>query len=77
MSMGHVFPQGVLAAITLVGSGAGDGGATARAWGESGLLCLVADTTLPGAGEGLPQGAGAAAPKVRFPLSACSHPSQY
>ena len=26
VSMGHIFPQGVLAALTLVGGGAGDGG---------------------------------------------------
>ena len=45
-------PQGVLAAITLIGCGAGDGGAMAGAWCELGLLlCLGASTTLLGAGS--------------------------
>lgn len=34
MSMSHVFPQGVLAAITLVGGGTGDREAGARAMCE-------------------------------------------
>ena len=42
----HAFPQGVLAVVTLVGCGAGDGGAKARARCEAGLpLCSVAITT--------------------------------
>ena len=60
MSMGHVFPRGVLAAVTHcwrwgweVGGGAGDEGARARAWCEPVLLlCSVADTALCGVGEG-------------------------
>ena len=49
MSMGHIFPHGVLAGVTLVGGGAGDGGATCRARCELGhLLCSVADITLLG-----------------------------
>ena len=47
----HIFPQGVLAAITLVGGGAGDGGARAGARSEVGLLCSVAVTALLGAGS--------------------------
>ena len=45
------FPQGVLAAVTLVGGGAGDGGARARAreWDGASPL-LRASTTLRGAG---------------------------
>ena len=43
----HVFPQGLLAAITLVGIGTGDGGARAGTECEAGLpLCSVAVTTL-------------------------------
>ena len=43
----HIFPQGVLAAMTLVGGGAGDGGARARC--EAGPpLCSVASNTLLG-----------------------------
>lgn len=53
VSKRHVFPQGVLVAITLLGSGAGDGGARARTRCESGLLlCLVADTILLGTRSG-------------------------
>lgn len=47
----HVFPQGVLAAMTLVEGRAGDEGATARAIREARLLlCSVAVTTLLGVG---------------------------
>lgn len=43
----HVFPQGVLASITLVEGVAGDGGAKARAKCEVGLpLCSVTVTAL-------------------------------
>ena len=53
VSRSHVFPQGVLAAITLVGGGAGDGADRDRARCELGLLlCSVATTTLRGAGVG-------------------------
>ena len=53
MSRGHIFPGGVLAAITLVGGRAGDGGARAKAKCELGLLlCSMAATTLLGAGAG-------------------------
>ena len=38
MSMSHVFPQGVLVAITLEDGGAGDEGARARVRHEPGLL---------------------------------------
>ena len=48
MSTGRVFPQGVLAAITLVGGGAGAGGAGARGRCERGLLSSVAYTALLG-----------------------------
>lgn len=48
MSTSRVFPQGVLAGITLVGGGAGEGGAGARARCELGLLSSVAYTTLLG-----------------------------
>ena len=51
VGMSHVFPQGVLAAITLVRGG--DGGAKARAKCELGLLlCSVAITILLVAGSG-------------------------
>ena len=51
VSTSHVFPQGVLAAITLVGSRAGDAEARAGAKCKSGLLlCSVASTTLMGVG---------------------------
>ena len=47
----HVIPQCGLAALTLVGGGAGDGWARARAGCEPGLLlCSVANITLLGAG---------------------------
>ena len=46
----HIFPQGVLAAVTLVGPVAGDGGAKVCAGCEVGLLCSLAVTTLSGAG---------------------------
>ena len=53
MSMSHIFPQGVLAAITLVGGGAGDRRASARARCEPGLLyCSVANRTFLGVGSG-------------------------
>ena len=49
MSIGHVFPLGVLVAIIFVGGGTGDGGARARARCELWLLlCSVAVTTLLG-----------------------------
>ena len=51
MSKGHIFPQGMLAAITLIGGGAGDGGARARARCDLGLLFSVAVTALLGAGS--------------------------
>ena len=48
----HVFPQVVLAAFTLVGSVAGDGGARACAQFEVGLpLCSLAVIVLAGAGS--------------------------
>ena len=53
VSTGHIFPQDVLAAITLVGDGAGVGVARARARCEPGLLlCSVVVTTLSRAGSG-------------------------
>ena len=53
VSMGHIFPQGVLAALTLVGDGAEDGDARARAMCDLGfLLSSVAVTTLSGLGLG-------------------------
>ena len=68
VSMSHIFPQGVLAAITLVGGGAGYGGAKARASCELGLLlCLVAITFLLGTVRGS-QGAGAEALRVASKL---------
>ena len=45
----HIFPQGVLATITMVGGEAGDGVARAGAQCEVGLpLCSVATSTLSG-----------------------------
>ena len=53
VSMSHIFPQGVLSAITLVGGWAGDGGARTRANCDPGLLlCSVANTTLLGVESG-------------------------
>ena len=47
VTVGHIFPQCVLTAITLVGGRAGDGVARAKARCEPGLpLCSMADTTL-------------------------------
>ena len=61
----QVFLHGVLAAITMVGGGAGDGGAMAGARCEAGLpLCSVSFTTLLGEGRGGSQDAGAEALKV-------------
>ena len=74
----HIFPQGVLAAITLVGGGAGGGGAKARARCEQGLfLCSLTNTI-----GSISQVAGAEDLRVRsklalFPVSVCSPPSQY
>ena len=63
MSTSHIFPQGVLAAIPLVG-----GGATARARCDLGLLlCSVANITLLGVESGS-QVAGAEALSVGFEL---------
>ena len=53
VNMSHVSPQGLLAAITLMGVEAGDEGARARASCELGfLLYLVTNTMLLGVGEG-------------------------
>lgn len=53
MSTCHIFLQGVLAAISLVGGTSGNGGSRARARYEPGsLLCSVASTTLFGMGVG-------------------------
>ena len=53
VSTSHTLPQGVLVAVTLVGGGARDGGARARAMCESGLpLCSVVITALLRAGSG-------------------------
>ena len=50
VSMGHIFPWGVLAATTLLDDMAGDGGVRVRARCEPGLLlCSVAVTTLSAA----------------------------
>ena len=50
----YAFPQGVLTALTLLGGGAGDEGAGARARCEPGLpLCSVAITVLLGVWVGL------------------------
>ena len=52
MDESHIFPQGVLAAITLVVGESIDGGARAVTECEVGLrLCSVAITTLSGAGS--------------------------
>ena len=53
MEISHVYSKCVLAAITLVEGGAGDGGARAGPWCGAGLLCLVAIITLPGSESGL------------------------
>ena len=54
MNMSYVFPQVVLAAIILVGGGAGDGGARAGASYEAGVpLCSVAVTVLWGQSQAL------------------------
>lgn len=48
-SMGHVVPEGVLAATTLVGSWAGSGGARVRARCETGVVgCSLAVALYPG-----------------------------
>ena len=48
----HIFPQGVLVAITLVGGGAGSGGARAGAMCKPGLpLCSVAIAALSETGS--------------------------
>ena len=53
MNTSHVFPQGVLAAVTLVGDEAEDGGARARARCELGLLLFsVSVITLSGVRAG-------------------------
>lgn len=53
MSTGHIFSQDVLAAITLVGGGAGEGNIRARARCDPGLpLFSGANTILLVAGEG-------------------------
>ena len=50
MDTSHVFPHGVLAAITLAGNEARDGGARAGIGCEAGLrLCSVTITALSGA----------------------------
>ena len=58
----HVFPQGVLAAVTLVGDGAGGGGARDGAVCEAGRpLCSVVVTALGSAPKLLewkPRGSG-------------------
>lgn len=47
MNTSHIFSQGILTAITLVGGGDGDGRVRARAVSEPGLsLCSVAITAL-------------------------------
>ena len=54
VDISHVFPQCVLAAITLVGSGVGDGEARTGTGCEAGLpLFTVAVTTLSGTGSDL------------------------
>ena len=54
VSMSLILPHGVLAALTMVGCGAGDGGSRARARCEPGLLlCSEASTALLGTGSGL------------------------
>ena len=70
-SMSHISPQSTLAAITLVGGGAGGGEVRARAGCEQGLLYSVDTTTISGAVKS--QVAGAEALRVRlwqvlFPL---------
>ena len=53
VSTGCIFPSDVLATLTGVGSGAGDGEPGARARCEPGLLqCSVANTALLGLGSG-------------------------
>mgnify|MGYP001194491679 CR=1 FL=1 len=48
-----MFPQGVLATITLVGSGDEEGGTRARGWCKVWVpLCSVAVTALSGQGSG-------------------------
>lgn len=52
MDTNHIFAQCVLAAFSLIGGGAEDGGAGAGAWNEAGLpLCSVAVTALSRAGS--------------------------
>ena len=54
VSMGHIFPWDVLAAITLVGGGAEVGEARARTRCEQGLLfCSITVSALSGVGLGL------------------------
>ena len=68
----HVFPQGVLAAITLIGGVTGVGRARACAECEAGLpLCSVAITALSGL-RSAPQVDGADALRVRLELTVFS-----
>lgn len=58
--MSHVFPQGVLALITLVEGRVGNGGARLRAkceqgWGWGLLFCFTSNTTLLGRGMSVPK----------------------
>ena len=81
MNTSHIFPQGVQAAITLVGCGAGDGGTRARFRHELGLLFCSVAVTLYHAGVRF-QVAGAEVLRVvsmltLFPLSVYSPPSQH
>ena len=61
MNTVHVFPQGVLIAITLIEGMAGDGGAS-TGWEVELPLCSVSVTTLsvlsliPSCGSGSPEG---------------------
>ena len=76
VSRSHIFPQGVLAAITLVGGGAGDEGARARA------SPLLSGQHHPTGGGGRSQGAEAEALRVRSklalsPVSVCSPSPQH
>lgn len=49
LNMSHIFPQGLLAVLTLVGGGAGDGEALTRTRSELGLItCSGTNSTLLG-----------------------------
>ena len=68
VNTGHVFPQGVLSALTLVGGGAASGGARARAKYELGPLLGSVAKYHPTGGRDRSQGAEVEALRFRSEL---------